>query len=85
MAGRPAPPLPTYYNMVWGVKCRAPTGTTGILPVGMNEPRHSIIFCRGGGGGDEGWRGRAAYVLQKHGAIAAKMKSALGPLGFLGV
>ena len=27
----------------------------------------------------KGWRERAAYVLQKHGAIAAKMKSAPGP------
>ena len=27
----------------------------------------------------KGWREHAAYVLQKHGAIAAKMKSALGP------
>ena len=27
----------------------------------------------------KGWRERAAYVLQKHGAIAAKMKFAPGP------
>ena len=32
----------------------AQTGTTGILPVGMNEPHHSLIFSRGGRGGDEG-------------------------------
>ena len=30
----------------------------------------------------KGWRGRAAYVLQKHGAIAAKKKFASGPLEF---
>ena len=30
----------------------------------------------------KGWRERAAYVLQKHGAIAAKKKFASGPLEF---
>ena len=28
------------------------------------------------------WRGRAADIFANHGEIAAKMKSALGPLGF---
>ena len=31
----------------------------------------------------KGWRERAADIFAKHGEIAAKMKSAPGPLGFL--
>ena len=49
--------------------------TNGI----RSAPRRSLIFLRGGRGGDEGWRERAADIFAKHGEIAAKMKSALGP------
>ena len=50
VAGRPDPPF-------------APTGTTGVSPVGMNEPHHSLIFGRGGRGGDEGLaRTRGGYL-----------------------
>ena len=31
----------------------------------LSESRHSLIFVRGGGGGDEGLRGHAVDMLQK--------------------
>ena len=43
--------------------CPLRTGTTGGSPVGMIEPHHSLIFGRGGRGGDEGLaRTRGGYL-----------------------